>query len=215
MDKEIKRISVNAIERIIEASTEPGLVEVNWHGETITVKCRLGLTDMMRFVDTVSNNSFLDDGTYYPEVEGFARRCAILEVYGNLRLPQNIEQRYKFVYSNVVSEAIDMILSNVDQNQYAEILDAIQDKIDYRVNTEMEKANRRVEEIARSLTDLENVFKDMFDGMSPDDVKSLIGALAHGVDEKKIVDAIMDKKEQQESDAVITDKADVNEEAQE
>lgn len=199
MANEEKRISISAIERAVKESDDADVVQIEWRGETIPVKRRLNLAEMMAFVDGVASNVFSDDGSYVPEVEGLLRRSAILELYGSFRLPQNIEHRYELLYSPVMRETADMILEQVDQVQYEEILDAIRDRIDYRMNTDIEKANRKVNELISSLLDMESTFKGILGDVSQDDVRALLSSLTKGVDEEKIVNAYMDRKEQHDA----------------
>lgn len=189
-----KVISVHAIENVIRNEADD-TVELDWYGETLAVKKRLSIGEMLVFVNGVTDNCFTEELVYIPEVADYVRRCAILELYGNFRLPQDTEKRYKFVYSEPMEKAVDMILNVIDMQQYMEIMDALQNKIDYRINTDIERANRRVSEAEESLLKLENDLREVFSGLTAEDVSGLIGALARGVDEEKIVNAYVDRQQ--------------------
>ena len=193
MANEKNVISVGKIESIVKNEEEN--VVLQWHDLELTVKKKLSLGEMLVFVSSIVDNCFGDDAVYIPEVADYIRRCAILELYANVRLPQNTEKRYAFVYSDALDEAIEMILSVIDAKQYTEMLSAAQEKIDYRINTETESVRHRVDEAAKTLDNLADQLKGLFSGMTVDDVKGLIGALTNGIDEEKIVNAYIDRKE--------------------
>ena len=195
MPKEIKKISVNAFERIVNESNEPQTIKLDWHGEELFVTHRLSLENMMVFVNGVVNTCFTEDGSYVPEVREFTTRCAVLELYGNFRLPQNVSKRYELVLSSAGYEAFEMIVNNIDFGQFEMITDAISDGIDYRINTDIEKANRRVNELAASLEQIGEQLNGLFGDMSADEAKALIASLVNGVDEEKLMNAYLDKNE--------------------
>lgn len=192
MGNEIKKISVNAFERAVEASNEELTAEAEWYGETIAVKRRLSLEEMMFFADAVAKNCFTDEGDYLPEIKEFAIRCGVLEMYGNFRLPENVSKRYDLVFSEAGTLAFDMIAQLIDLVQFEELQDVIEEKIDYRVNTSIEKANRQINKLVDSLMQMEEQMKDIFGGMSTEEVNGLIGSLAKGVDEEKLMKAYME-----------------------
>lgn len=182
-------ISFEKIEELVK--NEEATLSLQWYGEEMIVKRKLSLGEMLVFVNAIVDNCFDDDLKYIPEAADYIRRCAVLELYANFRLPQEAEKRYEFVYSDAMSEALEMILSVIDAEQYSEILSSAQEKIDYRISTDVERANRRVDEAARSLNELEDQLRELFSGVTSDDVKGMIGALANGIDEEKIVNAIV------------------------
>lgn len=191
MANELKKISVNAFERAVEDSGEILTTEATWYAETIHIKRRLSLEEMMFFADAVAGNCFTDDDIYLPEVKEFSIRSGVLEMYGNFRLPANVSKRYELVFSEAGTLAFDLIAQNIDLVQFEEILDVIEEKIDYRVNTSIEKANRQISQLVDSLMHMEQQMKDIFGGMSTEEVSGLIGSLAQGVDEEKLMKAYM------------------------
>lgn len=192
MGNEIKKISVNAFERVVKESNEYNTAEVEWYGEKIIVKRRLSLEEMMYFVNGVVDNCFADDESYLPEVKEFSIRCGMLEMYGNFRLPTNVSSRYALVFSEAGTLAYDLIAQQIDLIQFEEIQDVIEEKIDYRVNTSIEKANRQINELVNSLMQMEEQMKGIFGDMTADEMNGLIGSLLNGVDEEKLMKAYME-----------------------
>ena len=193
---ETKRISVNAIERAVEEANENLVTVVDWYGNELAIKRRLNIAEMMNFVDVVVSNCFTPDGEYVPETRDFTIRCATLEFYGNFRLPENLEKRYALVYSAPIEEALTEIDRHADGDQYDEILSVIYEKVKYIRNTNVEAANRKIEEMMKVIDGLGAQLNEVFGGMADEDVKALVENLAKGVDEGKLMDAYIRHQEE-------------------
>lgn len=198
MASKTKKISVNALERCVNDGTQ-NTADVAWRDIMITVTKRLGISDMMKFVDSVVNLCFSEDGTYLPEIKDFAVRCNVLEMYANFTLPSNIEKRYELVYA---CDAYATIMGAVDRSQLDVILAAIDDKIDNRAQANIEAINRQMNELYASFEDLQNRISGVFDGIDRNMVSQLIEALSgKELDEEKLMNAYLkDKKDTAETD---------------
>ena len=186
---EIKRISVNSLERI--TGDDELYTSFNWEGEEVVVKKRLSLSEMLTMVDGVTDGCFTDDGQYTPEARQFTTDCAILELYANFRLPSNIEKRYDIVCSKAVQTVISGIVEKIDRRQFNMIQDAITEKIDYRINTQTAAIERQINELSKQIEEIGNELTSVFQDTTPEEMKSVLASLANGVDEEKIVDAIV------------------------
>ncbi len=198
MASKMKRISVNALEKCVGDGMQ-NTVDMAWRDITITITKRLGLSDMMKFVDSVANLCFSEDGTYLPEIKDFATRCNVLEMYANFTLPANIEKRYELVYA---CDAYATIMGVIDRSQFDVILAAIDDKIDNRAQANVEAINRQMNELYAAFEDLQNRLSSTFDGIDKDMMTQLIEAMSgKELDEEKLMNAYLkEKKDTAETD---------------
>ena len=120
----VKKVSINALEKCVQEMNVENITEHEWNGITFSLKHRLGLMEMMTFVDGVVKSCFAGDGAQYtPEVLDFAIRCSLLEIYANFTLPAKVEHRYDIVYG--CGDLFAIILENIDRVQYDDILRSI------------------------------------------------------------------------------------------
>ena len=190
--EEIKKISVNAFEKAMNDNYVP-YSEIEWNGITITVKRNLSFGEMMEFVESVAQLCFATDtDRYIPEVKDFAIKTLVLEKYTNIRMPQNIEKRYEFVSFTNVTQTV---LSNVDKIQFNEIVNAIDTKLEYMSNANIEAVNRQVTALSDTLQNLESQFADLFSGLDSSSITQLVNAITDNqLDEEKLMKAYFDER---------------------
>lgn len=187
-----KKISVNAFEKAISENFDKTTTQ-EWNGLEIEVKRNLSVVEMMAFVDNVSKACFSDkDATYTPEMKDFAVRVAIIELYTNITLAQNIHKKYDVIYG---SNILDTVLGCIDQTQFNAMMRAVEDKTSHLANANVEMINRQMNELYASFDNLQKKLSDLFEGIGEDDIKNIAGALANGaIDEEKIVKTFMESK---------------------
>lgn len=193
MANKIKKISINALEKCVkEAAGEP-IVTREWRGINVNIKVRLGLQEMMTFVDGVVKTCFTEnDNQYTPEVLDFAIRSSVLEMYANFTLPSNIEKQYELVYG---CDVYGTILETIDRNQFDAMLRAIDVKIAHFASANIEAVTRQVNDVYASLNALEERLSAVFQGIDNDAITGLVGAMADGkFDEEKLVQAYLETK---------------------
>lgn len=193
MENKIKKISINALEKCVkEAAGEP-IVTKEWRGINVNIKVRLGLKEMMTFVDGVVKTCFTeDDNQYTPEVLDFAIRSSVLEMYANFTLPSNIEKQYELVYG---CDVYSTILEAIDRSQFDAMLRAIDEKISHIAASNIEAVTRQVNDVYASLNALEERLSAVFQGIDKDAITGLVGAMADGkFDEEKLVQAYLETK---------------------
>lgn len=186
------RISVNAFEEAA-ALKHDETTDIEWNGLTITVRKRLSLREAMLFAIDVTNACFDDeDGSYNPEYRELIQYKNVIERYTNLTLPQNIERQYELL---IGTDIVLKVLCAVDYDQYGEILNDIDAKIEYRKEIEAYGARRRIDEAYNKIVEIADQLGKMFSDVTPEDISKVIGAVADGkIDEHKIVDAYFEKK---------------------
>lgn len=191
MANKVKRISVNSLEKCIER--KPETVNVEWNGLDIVVKKRLSFEEMIAFVDGVAKSCFAaDTNDFIPGVKDFVISCFVIEMYSNLTLPQNVSKKYEIISS---CDVVDVILENVDREQFDNITGAINEKIRYLISVNLSQATVKINELLYSFGDIESKVGELFGKISSDDVQTLVSAISDGkIDEGKLMQAYLENK---------------------
>lgn len=200
MANKIKKVSISQMDKIVK---ELGNTEASfeWNGIEVVVKTLLSFQEMMEFADRVKANCFVD-GEYLPEVRDFAIRDCIVDMYSNIRLPDNIEHKYEILYRTDICQEI---VKYVNSDQYEQLLVAIDDKITAASESNTEGLRLRIEEIAHELDNMVTEAGALFDGIDKSDIETIFEAVKSSgkIDEEKIARAYMDAaKEQRDAESV-------------
>lgn len=192
MANKIKKISVGSFEKAVEADCET-VVNVEWRGLSVVVKHCLTLKDMLTFATSVAESCFeKETGAYMPEIKDFAVRCCIIEHYTNVSLPENIEKRYDLIYH---SDLLDVVMPNIEQDQFNALIEAVDAKIAHSAQAGIEAVSKQINELYASLENMNDRLGAIFDGIDDASLGNLVAALSSGrIDESKIVKAVMDEK---------------------
>lgn len=203
MAKTENRISVNTFEKIMREHFTP-VVTVKWHEAEITVKRSLSLVEMMEFAQSVAESCFDETRGFVPELADFVVRSNILEMYGNFRLPEDLKKRYELLYN---TDAVETVTENVNRQQLQELVDAIGRKIRYLCDTRVNELSARFREVAQAMEAMSKSAGEVFEGITADDLKKLIGAVGENgkIDEEKIVKAVMELRAQASVEEPETD----------
>lgn len=112
-------------------------IDITWCGYNVAIKRFISFTDMLSFVDGVVSGCFAkSDNRYLPEVRDLFFRCSLVEFYTNIVLPESVEEKNQIVYG---TDIIDLILQNIDRGQFRAIMDGIEKRVTYLVNTDMKR----------------------------------------------------------------------------
>ena len=193
MANKIKTISINALERAVKDMDEQIRTVIEWRGVSVTIKKRLGLMEMMSFVESVVRSCFNgEDNRFTPEIMDFAIRCGVLETYANFTLPANIEKRYELVYG---CDALPMIMEVIDMDQYRAMMQAIDEKVSHMAQANIQAVFRQVNELYASLHELEDKMADVMNNLDPEMLEKLMASFSNGgIDEEKLVRAYLNEK---------------------
>lgn len=194
MSKKEKKVSIRAMDEVVKRDYHGTLTD-EWRGIEVTVAKTISLTDMMEFVNNVVGSCFLDDGRYLPEIKEFAFKSNLLAKYTNISLPEKLEHRYELLYC---SDIVDFVRDCVSEEQLREIEGAIERKIAYRCATETAAVQRQLAKLADAFGEVQKTASGLFDSVSADDLKKLVGALSEdgSVNEEKIVSAYLRQKDE-------------------
>jgi len=195
MAKKNTKISINALEEAVGKLGGDRIKTIEWNGLNIEVKTFLTLEETMIFVTNVVDVVFDSDlGSYTPEVKDFLISTEILEQYTNLTLPASVAKSYELVYR--CNELISIILGVVNEPQFHTIIDAIDEKISYMIQTNGNAVNKQAEELVASMGSLRDGMSEILSNVTAEDVENMTKSLLNGkIDEKKLVDAVLENKE--------------------
>lgn len=160
---------------------------VEWHGVTLNIKNTLTFAEMLAFSNEVVSTCFIDKtAEYVPEVKDFAVRCAILEYYGNIELPDDASERYQMVYC---SDIVQEVTKYVNGEQLEPLLKSIDKKIAHVAQNNIEAFNKQMSEAVSKLTEVEDSLSSIFGGIDQDTITGLASTIANGnFDIEKLVD---------------------------
>lgn len=193
MANKTKKISINALEKATKENYSP-TATVEWCGLGVVIKRNLTLSEMRIFVDSVVKACFSEPvGVYMPELKDYAIRAMAIELYTNLSTPSDLHKKYDLLYS---SDIWHIVLSNIDQDQFNEMLAAIDEKIRNIASANVSLINKQVSDLYSSIENIQTQLSSLFDGIGADDVRNLVGAIANGgIDEEKLIKAYMANRE--------------------
>lgn len=200
MATKMKKISISQMDKVMKSlgNTE---ATFEWNGVTVVVKTLLSFQEMMEFAGRVKANCFVD-GEYLPEVRDFAIRDCIVDMYSNIRLPDNIEHKYEILYRTDICQEI---VKYINPDQYEQLLVAIDDKVTAASESNTEGLRLRIEEIAHELDNMVTEAGALFDGIDKSDIETIFEAVKSSgkIDGEKIARAYMDAaNERREAESV-------------
>lgn len=187
--KEMKMISIEKMDEIMN-DYFPAEETVDFHGEELTVQKRIPFALVCEMVKKVADSCFNEDGEYSPEVRDFAMKLCCVEAFTNVRLPENnVEHQYQIINR---TDLWFRMLQVIDPYQMDEINNAIQDRIDARLDANRAAFEHDVNRMLDAVNDVGKQVSDLFNNVSTEDIQKLVAALGeHGVDEEKIVQAVV------------------------
>lgn len=193
--KKIKRISVNAMDEILNEYETTESIE--WKGLDVAITKNLSLEDMLAFADSVVKSCFdQSTGAYMPEVKDFAIRINVMERYANFTMPSKAERQYDVVMR---SGAYEMILEHINMAQFYELMHAIDAKLQNAADANVQMVFRQFNDVVTSFESLQEKVGSLFAGVDAADIGKLINAMSeHGVSEEKVVQAYMAEQAKKE-----------------
>lgn len=187
MNSESKMISIDAFESI----DDNNICTVCYNGIDISVKQRLSLLEMMRFVSYVVQGCFVTENSIYtPEVKDFYIGSNIIEAYTNIELPDDAAYRYEFITKN--HKLIEMIINAIDKYQFNAILSSIDEKIDYVNSYQASELSKEINQLYSVINSIGDQFANLFDGVKDNEIKDFMNAITNmKLDENELAKAII------------------------
>ncbi len=176
--------------------------EFNEQDNVHKVSTPLGNIDVKTVVDSeiaravvgvIVNACFDEDGTYRPDMIDVSSRICMIAAYTDVEMPESFEDKCTFV---LVSGIFEAIVNEINCYQRDAIMRAVDETIRYRIRINTNAIESSLITAAGEMNAVVGQFKEMYSGVSGDDMKALIGAISNTkLDEKKLVNAITDKRE--------------------
>lgn len=184
------KVSVNKLEAA--AKEVLGQIDVvDWHGLDIEIKHSISFDSVIALIDGIAASCF-DDGDYRPERTEYVLRSAVVQLYTNLTLPSNANKQYALLFD---TDLYDTVLDHINYSQYNSIVIAVNDKVRYIRQTNINSVQKQINDAMQSLNGLMSVIGDVMNGVTPDDISNLVNAIGeNGVDEQKLMQAYINQR---------------------
>ena len=186
MDKKV------TYETIREAMNDhcPQVEILDWYGVEITVQKIVPFLTMKEIVEDVAGACFNDDtGEYMPELMDIALRICVIDAYTDIVLPGDPEEQNRILYGTGLWSGISEL---IDEDQFSAIELAISRRVKARLDTNRAEFEHELNAMTNALSEAGKQINDLFAGVNADDLQKLVTALGeHGVDEEKIVQAVV------------------------
>ena len=197
--KKTNKVSVATIEKVMKEQFAGEPKTFDWYGVEIEHKENIPMEYAVTFVNNVVDTCFDKDGNYIPEFKDFLIRSFTVQMYSNVRLPQDLKKQYDILYN---SDLYNVLIQHIDIVQYDTLLMAIDEKLEYRRNADVMTMRMTLNNL---ISQFQN-FGEQLNQVEIEDVRNIAEAI-NGVDldEEKFVDAILNRNPDSE-EQVIEDK---------
>ena len=202
---EQNKITVSEFEKAVRGA-QTRFFDVEWNGLMLHIRHQVNLEYMIRYVDYVVAACFdANTGEYLPEAKDFAIRSGAVEFFTNITLPDDVNRKYNLMYG---TDIINVVMSYVDAGQMNSLLIAIDKKLDYLANANIERVRKQLNDVTQSFAELSNTMEQAFSGITGEEISKIASAVAGGAfDEAKLVQLFAEQKlmsgNEQSSDNVI------------
>ena len=187
---------INFKDMLQAVKTEERYTDVEWHGKHIKIKKTIPVADVVKLVDSVTKSMFIGESTYSPETVSFLTKCRIIDAYTNVELPEDVNEGIYLVYE---TDLFDIVRDNASDTQLGDIMDAIDKRISYILNTNIDVVERDLHNLEETLANMNSVFGDSISGITPEDMQKFVDFISgDGFDEKKLVEAIAEHNAKKE-----------------
>lgn len=186
-----KIISINKIQELAD-NISVSDSKIKWNDIDIDIKNALMPNEAIGFAKSASEICFSENGDYIPEMLKFAIGYATITSYTNLELPEFLNDKYKIVmYTDLVSKITEVI----DKDQYESLMYAVDERIEYKLNANIDYMNRQIDTLYIKAEELFANFSNMFSGIDIEEFKNIMTELSQNkLDESKLMEAYMKYK---------------------
>lgn len=164
-------------------------VDVN--GYQVVVKHRVGIAEIIRIVNSVSDACFIGD-EYISGVVDVLTKNFVIKEFTNIDVPEDVEQICAFIYGtdvwNVARGIIDPVQLDVIER-------SIRKKIEYIINMRGDSINNKCLEFIIKMSDVSDKMNELFDGIEKSDISNILTAISNSkISETKLMRAYTKEK---------------------
>lgn len=165
-------------------------------GENIDIKPTLSMDEFDSVLDSMVGLIYGGSGDYNAAAKDFVVRLCTVFAYTGVHMPDDISEELNGLYDLMYgTEFYDLVCKSINQAQYSALLGALEDEIDKRNNSNIEKVNKQVNALSEMIVGLGEQFKNALGDISEEDVNKLIAAIENNtIDEGKLVKAYSENK---------------------
>lgn len=191
IEEKIKKTTINQVDSVIKKTYKP-TESFEWNDITINVTKTLSFQNVLKFVKSVTQGCFaVDTNEYLPEVKDFLFKVNVLEMYGNIAIPTNIEHKYAFVYH---TDLVSKIYEHINKEQLSVLKNGIDAKLQHMAQSRIDEVTNQINEIYTQIDGVQNQFKNIFESVNQEDIQAFTKLLAGGDIQENIVKAYIKEK---------------------
>lgn len=192
----------------MESDMKIGTYE-NIAGETIkfNYKEKLSYSELVYLIGKIADDCFTENGDYLPYFYDYLLMQSIILGFTDIELPDDVDERYAFIYDNKINELFELYTSDedkisIDHRQIDFISDNSHELVEYRKENllKQSKVDDLLDELNNELTSFIKKMSKKFEGLNLEDLKgfSKLAEEFGDIDQDKFMDKIIDfaKKEE-------------------
>lgn len=185
-----RKITVKDLRQALKMHDEINRTTVEWKGLALTIKNTLDLLEMKVFVDTVVAACSGENGLeYHPEWRDFAIRCATVELYSNITLPESIKDKCMVVYDTDIFPVVSEYLNS---SQLKALIRAADDKLSKIADQGVALVRKELNGVIAGFEEIQTKLSEMFAGISGEEFSNVLSSLANTeIDEEKLIKAYL------------------------
>lgn len=181
------------VSEIVKQIVEENVQKISFLDSVVSVQYLVDFDIARLIVKNIADKCFDEDGNYHPEIREFLERIAIISAYTDIELPESVAEQYAFLYG---TDIYQNVIGAVSEEQVCSILGAVEEKVQWRIKTSSDAIMSNILEVYAKLDAMTNDFGKVYSDISNADMSAFIKAVSNGkLDEKKLVEAIVDSKE--------------------
>lgn len=187
------RISVNQFEKFIK-TIEDNDIDITLSDDfSFKVKTKIGIRDMITFVNSVVDNCF-DGDEYKPYYKNLIYAKNLISYFTNISIPLDDEKFYDWIQISGICDTVEEHLYNTNSVQFHEINETIDKMIEFRKQKILNKSP--MSDFFSTIEDVVSKFGDTFNGETIQKLIPVIKSFTEngGFNEKELMQAWVDIK---------------------
>lgn len=197
-----KMISVEKMDEIMN-DYFPAQSVIDYYGQELVVNRVVSFDTVCQITQKIASACFQHEtGEYMPEVMDFAIRMAVIEAYTNISLPKDSDHLYALLYR---TDLWERVRDEISEDQLDQILNSIYSRVKVKNDINRTAFENAVQQAITAFGEISMQLSGLFEGFTPEDAQKLIDAItAGGLDEEKLVRAVLDAQEDRQKNTVGT-----------